>query len=56
MTVQLALRGTSAWNVLTDQDDYHTLAPSVCTIRKTTQEQGDMVLLGGVIYSEDNLQ
>lgn len=32
------------------------LAPSVCTVRETTQEQRDMVLLSGVVDREDNLQ
>ena len=33
-----------------------TLAPSVGTVRETTQQQGDVVLQSRVIYSEDNLQ
>lgn len=33
-----------------------SLASSVCAIRETTQEQGNMVLLARVVYSEDNLR
>lgn len=32
------------------------LAPSVCAVRESTQEQGDMVLLSGVIDCEDYLE